>query len=81
MLVGGGTTKVGDPSGKDASRQLLDDKAIQANLDGISSVFKKFLTFGDGPTDAVTSAIHSTHGLTSAATLRAHLEPLRSTTR
>ena len=53
VLVGGGTTKVGDPSGKDASRQLLDDAAIQANLDGISRVFERFLTFGDGPTDAL----------------------------
>jgi len=53
VLVGGGTTKVGDPTGKDASRQLLDDEAIAQNIAGISSVFSKFLTFGDGPTDAV----------------------------
>mmetsp|Transcript_14680 Transcript_14680/g.47994 ORF Transcript_14680/g.47994 Transcript_14680/m.47994 type:complete len:472 (+) Transcript_14680:64-1479(+) len=53
VLVGGGTTKVGDPTGKDASRQLLDDDAISANIAGISRVFSKFLTFGDGPTDAI----------------------------
>lgn len=53
VLIGGGTTKVGDPSGKDASRQLLTEEKIQENMDGISSVFRKFLTFGDGPTDAI----------------------------
>ncbi|NQU58917.1 MAG: tyrosine--tRNA ligase [Rhodospirillales bacterium] len=53
VLMGGGTTKVGDPSGKDESRQLLDDAAIAANMAGIKDVFAKFLTFGDGPTDAI----------------------------
>lgn len=53
VLMGGGTTKVGDPSGKDESRKLLDDAAIQANMDGIKQVFSRYLTFGDGPTDAV----------------------------
>ena len=53
VLVGGGTTKVGDPSGKDASRQMLTNEKIQENIDGISAVFEKFLTFGDGPTDAL----------------------------
>ena len=53
VLVGGGTTKVGDPSGKDASRQMLTNEKIQENIDGISQVFRKFLTFGDGPTDAL----------------------------
>src|SRR5215213_3043930 len=52
-LMGGGTTRVGDPSGKDESRRLLDDEAIEANLVGIRAVFAKFLTFGDGPRDAV----------------------------
>jgi tyrosyl-tRNA synthetase len=52
VLVGGGTTKVGDPSGKDASRQMLTEEQIASNIAGISSVFSKFLTFGDGPTDA-----------------------------
>jgi tyrosyl-tRNA synthetase len=53
VLMGGGTTKVGDPSGKDESRKLLSDDDIQRNIDGIKKVFEKFLTFGDGPTDAV----------------------------
>ena len=53
VLMGGGTTKVGDPTGKDASRPQLTDADIQANIDGIQQVFAKFLTFGDGPTDAV----------------------------
>ncbi len=53
VLVGGGTTKVGDPSGKDASRQLLTEAKIGENIDGITRVFSKFLTFGDGPTDAM----------------------------
>src|SRR6202171_5331891 len=47
-LMGGGTTRVGDPSGKDESRTLLDDAAIAKNLAGIREVFGKFLDFGDG---------------------------------
>jgi tyrosyl-tRNA synthetase len=53
VLMGGGTTKVGDPSGKDESRKLLDDAGIAANIASIRGVFERFLTFGDGPTDAV----------------------------
>jgi tyrosyl-tRNA synthetase len=53
VLMGGGTTKVGDPTGKDASRPQLTDATIQANIASIRTVFAKFLTFGDGPTDAV----------------------------
>ena len=53
ILIGGGTTKVGDPSGKDESRQLLTPEAIQKNADSIAQVFKKFITFGDGPNDAI----------------------------
>ncbi|HKX92785.1 MAG TPA: tyrosine--tRNA ligase [Sphingomicrobium sp.] len=53
VLMGGGTTKVGDPSGKDESRQLLTAEQIDANIAGIRRVFEHFLTFGDGPTDAV----------------------------
>ncbi|HET9904447.1 MAG TPA: tyrosine--tRNA ligase [Xanthobacteraceae bacterium] len=50
-LMGGGTTRVGDPSGKDESRRLLDDEAIAQNLRGIRAVFEKFLTFeSDGGT-------------------------------
>ena len=53
VLMGGGTTKIGDPSGKDEARQLLTDDKINENIAGIRRVFEKFLTFGDGPTDAV----------------------------
>jgi len=53
VLMGGGTTKVGDPSGKDESRQLLTDEIINSNLNSIKSVFSKYLKFGNGPTDAV----------------------------
>lgn len=53
VLMGGGTTKVGDPSGKDKSRQLLDDAGIAANMAGIKTVFEKFLSFGDGASDAL----------------------------
>ncbi len=53
VLMGGGTTKVGDPSGKDESRKLLSDADIQANIASIRSVFERFLTFGDGPSDAI----------------------------
>jgi tyrosyl-tRNA synthetase len=53
VLMGGGTTKVGDPSGKDDARQLLTDETIAANIGSIKRVFENFLTFGDGPTDAV----------------------------
>jgi tyrosyl-tRNA synthetase len=53
VLMGGGTSKVGDPSGKDESRQLLGDEDIAKNMAGIKNVFAKYLTFGDGPTDAV----------------------------
>src|ERR1700733_5463938 len=47
-LMGGGTTRVGDPSGKDESRRLLTDETIAQNLTGIRAVFAKFLDFGDG---------------------------------
>src|SRR6201985_2460814 len=47
-LMGGGTTRVGDPSGKDESRKLLTADDINANLTRIKAVFSKFLTFGDG---------------------------------
>ncbi|MFL6767944.1 MAG: tyrosine--tRNA ligase [Sphingomicrobium sp.] len=53
VLMGGGTTKIGDPSGKDESRKLLSDEDIQANIASIRKVFEHFLTFGDGPTDAI----------------------------
>src|ERR1700680_1708088 len=52
-LMGGGTTRVGDPSGKDESRKVLTDDVIATNLKGIGAIFAKFLKFGDGPSDAV----------------------------
>ena len=58
VLMGGGTTKVGDPSGKDDARKFLSDEDIETNMAGIKDVFAKFLTFASdgqegGPTDAV----------------------------
>jgi tyrosyl-tRNA synthetase len=53
VLMGGGTTKVGDPSGKDEARKLLTAEEIDANIASIRRVFEHFLTFGDGPSDAV----------------------------
>src|SRR5271154_3113045 len=53
VLMGGGTTRIGDPSGKDESRQLLSDETIAKNMAGIRRVFTPFLTFGDGPSDAL----------------------------
>ncbi len=53
VLMGGGTTKVGDPSGKDKSRQLLDDAAIANNMAGIKKVFAQFLGFGDDTGHAI----------------------------
>ena len=52
-LMGGGTTKVGDPSGKDESRQILTEETIAANIRGIRGTFEKFLSFGDAPTDTL----------------------------
>ncbi len=52
VLMGGGTTRIGDPSGKDESRQLLTDERITANIAGIRRVFEPFLRFGDAPGDA-----------------------------
>jgi tyrosyl-tRNA synthetase len=52
-LMGGGTTRVGDPSGKDESRKVLTLETIAANKDGIKQVFSRFLSFGEGKTDAV----------------------------
>ncbi len=53
VLLGGGTTRIGDPSGKDSARQLLTDAEIDRNMAGIRDVFERFLTFGDGPSDAI----------------------------
>ncbi len=53
VVMGGGTTKVGDPSGKDATRQMLTDAQIATNIASLKSVFARLLTFGEGPTDAI----------------------------
>ena len=53
VLMGGGTTKVGDPSFKSDERKLLDEATIRANIASIARIFERFLTFGTGPTDAV----------------------------
>ncbi|MEP2120928.1 tyrosine--tRNA ligase, partial [Bauldia litoralis] len=52
-LMGSGTTRVGDPTGKDESRKVLTDTEIAANKNGIRTVFDRFLDFGDGPGDAL----------------------------
>lgn len=53
VLLGGGTTRIGDPSGKDESRRLLSDEEIAANMAGIRRVFDPFLRFGEGLSDAI----------------------------
>ncbi|WP_324742926.1 tyrosine--tRNA ligase [Tsuneonella sp. CC-YZS046] len=53
VLMGGGTGKIGDPSFKDEARQLLTEDTIAQNVASIRRVFENFLTFGDGPTDAI----------------------------
>ena len=52
-LMGGGTTKIGDPSFKDDARPLLDAERIAANMAGIRKVFANYMTFGDAPADAI----------------------------
>jgi tyrosyl-tRNA synthetase len=53
VLMGGGTSRIGDPSGKDEARQLLDDAQIARNMAGIRTIFSKFVKFGDAPSDAI----------------------------
>ncbi|MGX7952367.1 tyrosine--tRNA ligase [Tsuneonella sp. HG249] len=53
VVMGGGTTRIGDPTGRDESRKMLTGEDIEANIVGIRTVFEKLLTFGDGHTDAV----------------------------
>jgi tyrosyl-tRNA synthetase len=53
VLIGGGTSQIGDPSFRDTSRPLLDGAQIVSNITGLSQVFSRYLNFGDGPTDAV----------------------------
>jgi tyrosyl-tRNA synthetase len=52
-LMGGGTTKVGDPSGRDSERSLMTPAQIDANIEGLKGVFARLLTYGDGPSDAL----------------------------
>src|SRR5260221_12057118 len=52
-LIGGGTTRIGDPSFRDEARPLLSDAEIARNIAGIRQAFAKFLKFGDGPSDAI----------------------------
>ena len=53
VLMGGGTTKVGDPSGKDSARPLLSKNDINHNMERIKYIFKKYLVFGKEPSDTV----------------------------
>jgi tyrosyl-tRNA synthetase len=53
VLMGGGTTRIGDPSGRDETRQLLTDEQIAANMAGIRRCFDPFIRFGEGPSDAL----------------------------
>ncbi len=53
VVIGGGTTKIGDPSGKDETRQLLTEETIERHKQRFGEIFRRFLTFGDGPTDAI----------------------------
>ncbi|MBO9579984.1 MAG: tyrosine--tRNA ligase [Sphingobium sp.] len=53
VLMGGGTGKVGDPSFKDEARKLMTVETINSNIASIKTVFERFLTFGDGPSDAI----------------------------
>ena len=53
VVMGGGTGKIGDPSFKDEARKLMTDEVIAGNIASIKRVFERFLTFGDGPTDAI----------------------------
>lgn len=53
VLIGGGTTKVGDPTDKEKTRPILTEDQIAANAEGIKQAYGQFLNFGDGPTDAI----------------------------
>jgi tyrosyl-tRNA synthetase len=53
VVMGGGTTRIGDPTGRDESRKMLTDETIEANIASIRTAFERLLVFGDGPTDAV----------------------------
>ena len=53
VLMGGGTTRIGDPTGRDEARKMLTDADIADNMAGIRTIFDKFITFGDGAQDAI----------------------------
>jgi tyrosyl-tRNA synthetase len=53
VVMGGGTTRIGDPTGRDESRKMLSDETIDTNIASIRTIFERLLVFGDGPTDAV----------------------------
>src|SRR5437868_10511414 len=53
VLMGGGTTRVGDPSGRDETRRILTLEQIEANKNSLKGVFAKFLSFGDGKSEAI----------------------------
>ena len=53
VLIGGGTTKVGDPTDKEKTRPILTEEQIEKNAEGIRKAYGQYLTFGDGPTDAI----------------------------
>ncbi len=53
VVMGGGTTRIGDPTGRDESRKMLTDEVINANIASIRTIFARLLNFGDGPTDAI----------------------------
>jgi tyrosyl-tRNA synthetase len=53
VVMGGGTTRIGDPTGKDEVRKMLTDETIEENINSIRTAFEQFMTFGDGPTEAV----------------------------
>jgi len=59
ILMGGATTKIGDPTGKDESRKVLSDEEIERNIQSLSRIFEKVVTFGDGPSDAI--LLNNTH--------------------
>jgi tyrosyl-tRNA synthetase len=53
VIVGGATTKIGDPTGKDEMRRILSEEELQSNINGIITSLSKFIKFGDGPSDAI----------------------------
>mgnify|MGYP002085424622 FL=1 len=53
VLLGGGTSRVGDPSGKDEARKMLSDADINRNIESIQKLLEQFIDFGSGPNDAI----------------------------